>query len=217
LKNRLPIVLSATALVVAVFGITPLGQATTNIAQTHFARNANFLRGKAPSVKAGKGKIPVANKAGKLDRSWGAVGLRGPQGPPGSPGPQGPQGSQGAKGEPGQNGTNGAPGANGTARAYAHVNGGAAPTFTAAKTHGFDLVTNANIAPGGVYCLRPAASSGIDVTKTPITVSTDWVTTQTGDAFIHPGFNCPAGQFEVITADNAGTRVNTISFTVIAP
>ncbi len=73
MRNRLPIVLSATALVVAVFGITPLGHATSTIVQTHFAKNANFLRGKAPSVKAGKNKVPVANKAGKLDKSWGAV------------------------------------------------------------------------------------------------------------------------------------------------
>jgi hypothetical protein len=107
LKNRLPIVLSATALVVAVFGITPLGQATTNIAQTHFARNANFLRGKAPSVKAGKNKIPVANKTGKLDRSWGAVGPRGPAGTPGAPGAQGPQGSQGPQGPQGGPGPQG--------------------------------------------------------------------------------------------------------------
>ena len=74
MKQRLPVVLSATALVVAVLGVTPVGQATSTAIQTHFAKNANFLRGKAPSVKAGKNKIPMANKAGKLDKSWGAVG-----------------------------------------------------------------------------------------------------------------------------------------------
>jgi hypothetical protein len=107
LKNRLPLVLSATALVVAVFGITPLGQATTNIVQTHYAKNAKFLRGNAPSVKAGKGKIPLANKAGKLDPSWGAVGARGPAGPPGANGAQGPQGAQGAQGPQGGQGPQG--------------------------------------------------------------------------------------------------------------
>jgi hypothetical protein len=49
--------------------VTPIGHATSNAIQTHFARNANFLRGKAPSIKAGKNKIPAANKAGKLDRA----------------------------------------------------------------------------------------------------------------------------------------------------
>jgi len=112
LKNRLPLVLSATALVVAVFGITPLGQATTNIVQTHFARNANFLRGKAPSIKAGKNKIPAANKAGKLDASWGAVGARGAAGPPGANGAPGPQGPQGPPGGAGATGPAGAPNPN---------------------------------------------------------------------------------------------------------
>jgi hypothetical protein len=80
MKNRLPVVLSATALVVAVVGVTPVGQATSTAIQTHYARNASFLRGAAPSIKAGKNRIPRANKAGKLDRSWGVVGAA-PTGP----------------------------------------------------------------------------------------------------------------------------------------
>jgi hypothetical protein len=100
-KNRLPVVLSATALVVAVLGITPIGQATSNAIQTHFARNANFLRGKAPSVRAGKNKIPVAAANGKLHRSWGAVGARGPAGPQGPPGANGSNGAQGPQGPAG--------------------------------------------------------------------------------------------------------------------
>jgi hypothetical protein len=103
-KNRLPVVLSATALVVAVLGVTPIGQATSNSIQTHFARNANFLRGAAPSIKAGKNKIPRANKSGKLDRSWGAVGARGPAGPAGAAGPAGPAGPAGAAGAAGAQG-----------------------------------------------------------------------------------------------------------------
>jgi hypothetical protein len=124
-KNRLPVVLSATALVVAVLGVTPVGQATSNAIQTHFARNANFLRGKAPSIKAGKNKIPTANKAGKLDRSWGAVGPRGPAGAPGAPGPQGPQGpggpagAKGDKGDKGDTGNPGPPGISGLVRVSA--------------------------------------------------------------------------------------------------
>jgi Collagen triple helix repeat (20 copies) len=104
LKNRLPVVLSATALVVAVLGVTPVGQATSNAVQTHFARNANFLRGKAPSIRAGKNKVPVAAANGKLHPSWGAVGARGPAGPPGSPGAQGPAGPAGAAGAAGAQG-----------------------------------------------------------------------------------------------------------------
>jgi hypothetical protein len=106
LKNRLPIVLSTTALLIAVLGVTPVGQATSTAIQTHFARNANFLRGKAPSVKAGKNKIPAANKAGKLDKSWGAVGARGPQGPAGANGANGAPRAKGDKGDPGNPATN---------------------------------------------------------------------------------------------------------------
>jgi hypothetical protein len=122
MKNRLPVVLSATALVVAVLGVTPVGQATSNAVQTHFARNANFLRGNAPSVKAGKGKIPVANKAGKLDKSWGAVGARGPAGSPGATGPQGPAGPGGPQGPQGPVGPQGPAGQSATTL-WAVVNG----------------------------------------------------------------------------------------------
>ena len=66
MRNRLPIVLSATALVVAVFGITPLGQAAENVVTTHFAKNANFLRGKAPSVKAKPNTIVQRNGKGQI-------------------------------------------------------------------------------------------------------------------------------------------------------
>ena len=78
MRNRVPVVLSAAALVVAVLGVTPVGQATSDSIQTHFARNASFLRGKAPSIRAGKNKIPVAGPNGKLHASWGATGRAGP-------------------------------------------------------------------------------------------------------------------------------------------
>lgn len=119
MKNRLPVVLSATALVVAVLGVTPVGQATSNSIQTHFAKNANFLRGKAPSIKAGKNKIPTANKSGKLDKSWGAVGARGPAGLPGAPGPAGPAGPGGPAGPAGPAGAGGAQGPPGPSEALA--------------------------------------------------------------------------------------------------
>jgi hypothetical protein len=111
MKRRGPWAISVAALVIAVLGTSPVGQATSNAIQTHFARNANFLRGNAPSVKAGKNKIPVANKAGKLDKSWGAVGRPGPRGPAGAngvQGPVGPAGPTGAKGDKGDAGANGA-------------------------------------------------------------------------------------------------------------
>ena len=119
MKNRLPVVLSATALVVAVLGVTPVGQATSTAIQTHFARNANFLRGKAPSIKAGKNKIPAANKAGKLDPSWGAVGPRG------LPGRQARRRARSAQETLAATGAPGAPGAPGPAERRAGCEVGA--------------------------------------------------------------------------------------------
>jgi hypothetical protein len=101
MKNRIPLAISLAALAVAVLGWTPLGEATTNAIEAQLATNAHFLRGHAPSAKAGKGKIPFAGKNGKLDRSWGAVGPRGPRGPAGAAGPAGPGGPKGDKGDPG--------------------------------------------------------------------------------------------------------------------
>jgi hypothetical protein len=112
MKNRLPVALSAAALIVAVLGVTPVGHATSNAIQTHFARNANFLRGKAPSIKAGKNKIPAANKAGKLDKSWGAAGPAGPRGLTGANGANGAPGAPGAKGDKGDKGDPGDPATN---------------------------------------------------------------------------------------------------------
>jgi hypothetical protein len=98
LSNRLPIVLSATALVVAVLGVTPVGQATSNVIQTHFARNANFLRGKAPSVKAKPNTVVVRNGKGQIA---GVPVARGSQGLPGAPGPKGDKGDKGDRGDTG--------------------------------------------------------------------------------------------------------------------
>lgn len=125
------------------------------------------------------------------------------------------------RGIPGQNGTNGTNGANGTpgsARAYARVLPSATtPTFDPARTKNFVAVDKGTSGLAGVYCLTPAA--GIDPATTPFFVSADWVNTPaTGDsvAYYHPGGNCPASKFEVITA-NEGTRVDTIGFTVMVP
>jgi hypothetical protein len=92
---------------VAVFGITPLGHATSTIVQTHFAKNANFLRGKAPSVKAKPNTIVQRNGKGQI---VGIPASRGPQGAAGPPGPAGPAGPAGPGGPAGAPGATGAAG-----------------------------------------------------------------------------------------------------------
>jgi hypothetical protein len=130
LKQRLPLALSATAFVIAVFGITPLGQATTNIVETHFARNANFLRGKAPSVAAKPNTVVVRDGKGQIAGvSRGARGLPGAQGLQGPQGAQGPQGPQGPQGQPGAQGAKGDPGPLITPEAYREVGAAGQPGF----------------------------------------------------------------------------------------
>jgi hypothetical protein len=158
MKNRLPVVLSTTALVVAVLGVTPVGQATSNALQTHFARNANFLRGKAPSIKAGKNKIPTANEAGKLDRSWSAAGPRGAKGPPGA---NGANGAQGPQGPPGPHGPGGPQGPAGPGVVWALIN--AAGSAVIAQSGGISIQGHFT---GGYYLHFPSRVQGHAISLT---------------------------------------------------
>lgn len=91
--KRLPVILSATALVVSVLGATPLGQAAGRaiisippLAKRAFhanvADNALKLSGHKASATGGAGTIPVLDAKGRLPASVGAVG---PKGDPGAP------------------------------------------------------------------------------------------------------------------------------------
>jgi hypothetical protein len=94
MRNRTAVILSGTALVVAVLGATPLGNAAVH-AVVPFAKqagNAAKLNGHRSSLKGAPGTVPVVGRNGKLPASLGAVG---PQGP------AGPKGDKGAKGDAG--------------------------------------------------------------------------------------------------------------------
>ena len=109
MRQRLPFLLSATALIVAVFGSTPLGEAAGNLVRAvppfakkadyanragraNFARvaananNAKLLAGHRASATRAAGVIPLTGSDGKLATSFGTVGPAGPAGPAG---PQG--------------------------------------------------------------------------------------------------------------------------------
>jgi hypothetical protein len=115
MRARLPILLSATALLVAVFGSTPLGHAAGRVihavppfAKTagyaKFAGNASQLNGRKSTLSGAPGTIPVVGRNGKLPASIGAVGPQGAAGLRGPAGPRGSPGSPGAEGEPGMSG-----------------------------------------------------------------------------------------------------------------
>ena len=91
MKQRLSLILAASALLVALLGSTPVGRAAEDaLAQVvpraksaDFATNAGKLNGHRSSVNPRRGQIPVVGDNGKLAASIGAVGPRGQAGPPG--------------------------------------------------------------------------------------------------------------------------------------
>lgn len=98
MKNRLPIVISIAALVVALLGTTGVAQAVQNAAS--FAANAGKLRGFAPSKTSRKNTVVVRGKNGKIDARSIPAQARGARGTQGPAGPTGPQGAPGQGGSP---------------------------------------------------------------------------------------------------------------------
>jgi hypothetical protein len=70
MKRRFPIILSATALVVALAGITPLGEAARDATQVvRFARNADKVDGLHASRSPKAGRLLALNSAKKFPAS----------------------------------------------------------------------------------------------------------------------------------------------------
>jgi hypothetical protein len=101
MKQRLSLALSAAAFAVALFGVTPLGQATTNV-------GGDALDAAAAPAKAPLQAIGVIKRGPRGPR-----GLRGRPGPPGPAGPIGPTGPAGPKGDTGATGPAGPAGLKG--------------------------------------------------------------------------------------------------------
>jgi hypothetical protein len=145
----------------------------------------------------------------------GFVGLRGLRGLRGAVGPAGRRGRTGAAGPVGPAGSIGPAGPAGSARAYAVVNPGPAPTFAAAQTTGFSAVSF--VAPN-IYCLTPSASINPATTAPAVTpASAGGVPvlaslSQTG---------CGAGQLGVQTYNFTGaatpTATSSVGFTIVVP
>jgi len=92
MKARIPMIVAVTALVVAVFGSTPLGHAAANMILPKDSVGTVQLRtGAVTGAKIKNGTLTAAKfKAGQLPA--------GQQGPKGEPGPQGPKGDTGPTG-----------------------------------------------------------------------------------------------------------------------
>jgi Collagen triple helix repeat (20 copies) len=116
-KSKITAILAATALVVAVFGSTPLGHAAASMVLPQKSVGAAQLKKNAvTSAKIKKNAVISAKvKNGSLLRADFKAGQlpAGPQGPKGDPGAQGPKGDAGPQGPKGDTGLPGAPGAQG--------------------------------------------------------------------------------------------------------
>ena len=121
MKERLPLIFSVTALVLALFGSTPLGHAVSSAvppfakhAKTaDYAKNAGAVNGLKASKRPRVGWLVALGKDGKFPASVGQVGPQGPKGDPGPTGLKGDPGLQGPKGVAGPKGATGATGPTG--------------------------------------------------------------------------------------------------------
>jgi Collagen triple helix repeat (20 copies) len=196
LKNRLPIVLSITAFVVAVLGATSFGQAA--------------------QIGAGKVRDLTAAPANALGIETlqhrgprGPRGRRGPSGRRGPAGPRGPVGPAGAPGAPGATGAPGAPGAPGSALAFAHVNADGSIDGPRSKNIG---PTNVSRASTGVYCF-----SGVTAfNNVAATIGSSEPTAFVVDATLAAINGCGAGtQLTIRSFTDTGEPVNNDFFVTL--
>ena len=116
MKGRLPLLLSATALVVAVFTATPAGDAAKRLVlPPNSVGTVQLKKGAVTAAKVRAHSLLAADfERGQLTAGpAGPKGDPGPQGPKGDPGPQGRTGPQGPPGPQGPTGPAGHPGAPG--------------------------------------------------------------------------------------------------------
>jgi hypothetical protein len=112
-STRTATVIAATALVVAVFGSTPLGHAAGRLVlPSNSVGTPQLKAGSVTGAKIKNGTLTASKfKAGQL--LAGSQGAKGDLGPKGDAGAHGASGEQGPKGDPGAQGAKGDPGAQG--------------------------------------------------------------------------------------------------------
>ena len=168
MKHQLSLVLSATALLVALLGFTPLGEAARD-AIPRFARTAGFATnaGKVNGIKASRIARPgylVALKAnGKFPTSVGQVGPQGPAGPAGPAGTAGPAGAAGATGAAGVSG-------------YEVVTNDGSSSSSSSKGETISCPGSKKVLGGGGRIINAASHLGVALDSTgPVSGNTGWV------------------------------------------
>lgn len=149
MRQRLPIALSLTALVVAVLGVTPVGEAARN--QLQLPRNSvgepQLKQAAVTSIKVRNGSLLVKDfRPGQIPA--------GPAGPAGPGGPAGPQGPAGAS-------------------AYQSVFSTSAVDSAPTKTLTASCPAGKRVLGGGV-ALSPATTPGVALTSSYMSNETTW-------------------------------------------
>lgn len=111
MRDRLPLLLSATALLISVFGATPLGQAAYNAAVPNNSVGPDQLRNAAVTNAKLRGDAVTSGKV--LNGSLRAIDFKPGQLPAGAKGEKGDKGDKGTKGDKGQKRDKGDPGLSG--------------------------------------------------------------------------------------------------------
>jgi hypothetical protein len=180
------IALSATALMTAILGATPLGHAAGErlAAAVPFAKTAGYakfagdstrLNGRRSTLKGVPGTIPVVGKTGKLPVSIGAVGPQGPTGDKGEKGGKGEKGEKGDKGEKGEKGEKGDTGSPGVSSPQ-YVFGESANDSNPAKSASAPCPPGKRVVGGGGYATALSSQGGPAlVSSSPTTDLTKWV------------------------------------------
>ena len=163
MRQRLPLILSTTALVVAVFGSTPLGEAALDQVLPRNSVGTTQLRNNAVTG------VKVRNRSLRaVDFARGQL----PAGPTGPAGPVGPVGPAGPAGTPGANGAPGAPGISGLQVVYTTgVN-----DSTSYKTLNATCPTTKRAIGGGVAISPATATTAVAVTRTYLNGNGTWET-----------------------------------------
>jgi hypothetical protein len=172
-RRRLPLALAVAAVVIAVLGQTPVGEAARNVVA--YALNAGKVDGISASRTPRPGHLLALGPDAKFTASALPPGPQGPPGPPGVQGPEGPAGPQGPEGPPGAPGAQGPPGERGPQgepatklfavvdSESAYVRGSGVVEVTQIATGTFDVVFNQDVSA----CAYLATLGVADATAPP--------------------------------------------------
>jgi hypothetical protein len=161
MRERLPVVLSVTALVVAVLGATPVGEAAKNLVVPRNSVGTAQLRNNA--VTAAKLRAGAVTSTKVENFSLRVVDFRPGQLPRGAQGPAGPAGPAGPQGAPGL-----------SALQAVYTTGAASSAATRTQTA---ACPSGKQALGGGATILPANAPDVGITTSYLANNTTWTAT----------------------------------------